>query len=345
MTTTLLRHLADFGSLFSQGELLCTQGLCHLLKNPRASERLAAWLGEVAPGWSPCVLKWRAEEVQTDGGRPDLVGRDTSGHARVKVEAKLGALLTPEQVRSYALDLGTDGLVVLLVPRTRLSDITVIARTALPGPAAISGPSAWRSETGCMVVVVAWQDVFAALREADLWPSGGDLDQLEGLYLGLTSNHVADLADLADLEQWRPREKELQGLLDHATRALQSELLPLSKALPFGREPVAEDSAALPSHGYLRRYVCDQRVCFSVGLRDPFRGHKSPVWLRLHHDIPNLQAIRSRMHAAFASRLVDSDRHLWLELDLPLGVSGEQMIEVLVAQCREAWRHIMEPVQ
>jgi len=40
----LLGHLAEFRSLFRQGELLCTQGLAYLLQNSEAQATFTAWL-------------------------------------------------------------------------------------------------------------------------------------------------------------------------------------------------------------------------------------------------------------------------------------------------------------
>lgn len=78
----LLGHLAQFDSFFSQGELLCTQGLTHLLReHSEARSALAAEIGSRS-GVSPQDdLTWRAEAYQDhDGGRPDLEGcaRDCS---------------------------------------------------------------------------------------------------------------------------------------------------------------------------------------------------------------------------------------------------------------------------
>ncbi|GAB4195563.1 MAG: hypothetical protein OHK0013_01890 [Sandaracinaceae bacterium] len=285
--------------------------------------------------------------MQPDGARPDLEGRDTDGRARVKVEAKLGAPLTAEQVRSYAEGLSIeDGLLVLLVPRARMAEVGAIARGALAGgEGARESSSSWRSASGLRVAVVAWQDVFGALRRASIWPSGGELDQLEGLYVGLTSTKVEPLADLSDLEAWEPRADELVGLVDRVTRKLQKELTPgLTKALPFGTDPVPDEPDRAHHRGYRRRYVCAS-VCYSVGVRHPFRGHRSPLWLRVHGaTTPAFDQISARLRGSpLAPRLVDSEGHAWLELEVPLGVSGEEMIDALARQCRAAWAVIAPP--
>lgn len=232
---------------------------------------------------------------------------------------------------------------MLLVPRARKNEVADVARAALPAAVGGSKTSAWRSESGLMVVVVAWQEVFDALREAGSWPRGGDLDQLEGMYLGLTTQHVEPLAGLSDLEAWQPRAEELRGLVDKVTRKLQAELRPEPKALPFGTDPVSGESETTGHRGYVRRYVCAGR-CFSVGLRHPFRDRRSPLWLRVHAATPDFEHIRSRLRAsALAPKLVESDGHVWLELDLPTDMPGDAVVEALAARCRAAWALIAPP--
>jgi hypothetical protein len=341
----LLGHLTYFGAFFAQGELLCTQGLAYLLKDERASARLVEWLGEIAPDWRPPPLIWHAEAVQHDGARPDLEGR-AEGRARVKIEAKLGAPLTTEQVRSYAEGLSAeDGLLVVLVPGARAAEIIKIARSALKsGEPSHGTASSWRSAAGLRVAVVAWKDLFGALRQAAIWPSGGELDQLEGLYVGLTSQHIEPLADLPDLEAWEPRANDLFGLVDRVTRKLQAELRPeWTKALPFGTDSVAGEPEAATHRGYRRRYVC-ARICYSVGVRHSFQGRSSPLWLRVHGTTAGFEQIRYRLRAStLAPRLVESEGHTWIELELPLGVSGDVMVEALARPCRNAWALIAPP--
>ena len=56
-------------------------------------------IGNVEP------LTWHAEVVQADQGRPDLEAQLADGVPVVKIEAKLGAELTANQLLSYQADL------------------------------------------------------------------------------------------------------------------------------------------------------------------------------------------------------------------------------------------------
>jgi hypothetical protein len=98
----LLGHLAQFGSLFSQGELLCTQGLAYLLRDRDARDALGDHVESIGvPRKLNSDLDWRAEAVQPDGGRPDLEAWTSRGELVAKIEAKLDAHLDPSQILSY----------------------------------------------------------------------------------------------------------------------------------------------------------------------------------------------------------------------------------------------------
>lgn len=68
----LLTHLAQFGSFYSQAELLCTQGLTYLLENPDARVAFRDFISNRAGYQLSTELEWRAEVRQQDGGRADL---------------------------------------------------------------------------------------------------------------------------------------------------------------------------------------------------------------------------------------------------------------------------------
>lgn len=88
---------------------------------------------------------------------------------------------------------------------------------------------------------------------------------------------------------------------------------------------------------YRRRYVCrriaEAESCYSVGIRDPFRNHQIPLWLRFHKDTGHFVEIASRIdRSALATAVVRSEGHLWFPLDVPLNADRETMIGALVAQ-------------
>lgn len=144
---TLLAHLARFASLSMQAELLCTQGLAYVLQTHKeAREALADAIERRTSISINNALIWLAEPVLGNGSRPDLeacAGAE-EGPPVVMIEAKLGAAINPEQLRSYEKDLrlrnsGETALLVL-VPKRRIAEAADVAADALDLPG--SGP--WR---------------------------------------------------------------------------------------------------------------------------------------------------------------------------------------------------------
>ena len=100
--------------------------------------------------------------------------------------------------------------------------------------------------------------------------------------------------------------------------------------------------------GYRRRYVCqppgETQSCFSIGVRDPFEENVSPIWLRFNKTTGHFRDIRDRLEASYlAPRLVRSGGHIWMPLDVPMGVDGSQMVDTLVVQAEEIARVAYEP--
>lgn len=98
--------------------------------------------------------------------------------------------------------------------------------------------------------------------------------------------------------------------------------------------PLAEDGKAST---YQRRYVCpplgDQNPCFSVGVRHPFAGHKTFVWLRFNCTTRQFSLIQSRLsRSGLSHRLVESGGHVWIPLDLPRHTAEDGMADSLLTQ-------------
>ena len=112
-------------SLYTQGEVLCTQGLAYLLRDPDSSARLVDEIQTRTSVTLPPALRWQAEAHQQDAGRPDLEATVADGTPYVKVEAKLGADLDAGQLRSYLTDLHVRapvGVLIVLVPKHRIDE-------------------------------------------------------------------------------------------------------------------------------------------------------------------------------------------------------------------------------
>ncbi len=339
----LLGHLAQFGSFSKQGELLCTQGLSYLLKDAGGDAALRAVIESLTRTTLPERLEWIAEAVQVDRGRPDLEGCAPGGIPKVKVEGKLGAVLSPEQFRSYASDLHRrspgGGVIIALVPNARIREASAVIVEAF----LVSGASPWRpgDHPGVAVAVVSWDDVFAALKQTGSDRFREEVEQLEAMYRVLSGFHIEPLATVEALLQWRERETDFVNLVERASRRLTT----LHNIYPMQRELSEQTGVGLEPKGYHRRYVQIDlgafKPFFSLGVRDPFAGHFTPVWMRFNRATPGFQEVQARLESSkLRAGLVHSDGHLWIPLDVPLDVTGDAIVNALVAESEAVIRVI-----
>jgi hypothetical protein len=349
---TLLGRLAQFGSFSGQGEVLCTQGLAYLLKeHPNAR---SAFADEIAARAGVSVshdLTWLPEQRQRDGGRPDLEARIDQTPI-VKVEAKLGAAFDSMQFQSYVGDLQQrlqgqrlDGIFVVLVPRARTTQATDVVKVAF----GLEGPGPWRAKKedhpDITITVVSWDDVLAVLGRVESERFGSELEQFNGMYRELVGRETLPLQDLVN---WREREDYFINLVDSATRRLTS----LPSVLPMGREPLEQDPKELENpealeRSYNRRYVCQlpgdpKPSCFSIGVRDPFEGSETPIWLRFHQATGGFRDIRDRIESSHLS-WTSSDRHIWIPLKVLIRTDFEDVVNDLVAQANAVLQVAYQP--
>jgi hypothetical protein len=127
----LLGRLAGLAWFTRHGEIAATQSLAILLEEPRLQARLLCHLGQRARTDLASVASFHAER-SVDGGRSDLEGEDSSNRPLLVVEAKFGATLSSDQVRTYLtdqerrLDGVVRGVLVLLVPSYRVPEAEAI---------------------------------------------------------------------------------------------------------------------------------------------------------------------------------------------------------------------------
>lgn len=343
MKKKILGHLAQFSSFSTQGEVLCTQGLAFVLRDPGASSALTAEIACRTGIEFSGDLTWRAEVRQeSDGGRPDLEAI-AGGVPVVKVEAKLGADLSEGQLMSYCVDLrgrSDTGALLVVVPKQRVDE----AENMVSGVFERSAAGRWQpgDHPGIAVVVASWDELFEALRDVETVQE--DLVQLESMYEVLSGNNILPFASYDDLVRWRERESDLVSIVDGVTRDLTTE----HKIYPMGVETLPLDPEGLETKGYHRRYFCrpmgEKRPCFSIGLRNPFENHRTPVWLRVHGETPGYQVLHERLHSSgVASQLILSGGHMWFPLDVPLDAADEEMVRSLIDQANELLRAALQP--
>jgi hypothetical protein len=343
---TLLGYLARFGSFSAQSEVLCTQGLRYLLHEHADAHSALANEVEARTGVRiGASLTWRAEAYQDDKGRVDLEACTADGVPVVKIEAKLRAPLTHNQLQSYAANLrkrnSNAAALLVLVPKLRTAE----AARVTAGAFELSGTGPWRVTDGhpTGVAVISWDELFFALQTVKGERFLYELEQLQAMYRVLNGDFIAPLASVEELHHWRERETDFINLVDQATRKLTKH----HKVLPLRSEPL--DPRELPEAAsqereqnfYRLRYVGplvnNPASFYSIGVRDSFAEWVTPIWMRFHKDTGDFGRIRQRIEGSSLRRL-ESGGHLWIPLEVPLNVSGEQMVPALVEQADKVVR-------
>ncbi|MEI6171926.1 MAG: hypothetical protein WCQ45_05575 [bacterium] len=324
----LLGHLAQFGSFSQQGELLCTQGLAYLLRDTEGERVFTGWISKATGHPLSPGLTWQAERVQEDRGRPDLEGRNAEGQPVVKLEAKLGAPFGYRQLESYVSALcagGRGGTLLVVVPQLRREEITGHVSELFK----LAGAGPWRimrEDVAVPCAVVTWEDLLEALSAVERERFRDDLSQFHAMYRAFNGDDMPPITDDEEILAWHDQEAWWELLVERTTRSLTAPGVPV---LPFGVDGGAQR--------YWRRYVC-RRVsqvwsCYSVGTRDPFQNHRTPVWLRLHKGTGHFHEIAGRLEgSALGAAAVRSQGHLWFPLAVPLNSDRAAMIGALVAQ-------------
>jgi hypothetical protein len=341
-TPTLLGYLARFHSFTTQSEVLCTQGLAYLLKtSEEARLALAAEVEERTGITITDTLTWWPELKQADGGRPDLEAITDDDVPIVKIEAKLGAELFAAQLKSYVNDLHArnsgESALLVLVPKARIAEAARVTAAAF----GLKEPGPWKVTDGHRtgIAVISWDEIFDVLIACDTERFRYELEQLQSMYRVLMGDYIAPLASDEDLRRWRDSDTNFLIVVDQVTRQLttQHRLYPLALETLANAEPECEPDS------YHRRYVCasadNLASCYCIGVRDPFEGHETPIWMRFRKDTGEFMSIRQRIEASSTLEWLESGGHIWIPLlDIPRNVSSEQMIQALVEQAQEVVR-------
>jgi hypothetical protein len=317
-------YLSQYASFSKQGELLCTQSLTYLLSNKEAQHTFTSFLGAESNSSVDELLTWRAEYIQSDGGRPDLEGCRADGVPIVKIEGKLDAAFGEGQLASYMSELYTldcKGKLFLLVPRSRYAETSEYAVCHF----ILQGYGPWQVQN-VTLAVITWEDLFKCLGSVTDQGFREDLAQLHAMYRALNGDDMEPLTTDEQVLLWRERETWWVKLVDLSSRQLTPQD---SKMLPLGLE-----KGAVP---YCRRYICCNirgiESYYSVGTRDPFQNHSTPIWLRFHKDTAHFQAIAEQLeNSPLATKIVRSGRHIWYPLEVPYNADRATMINDLLEQ-------------
>ena len=147
---------------------------------------------------------------------------------------------------------------------------------------------------------------------------------------------------ISEILAWREKVDAYVNIIDRVTGRLtpqETRVNPLRDYRNYGG----------PSD-YQSRYVClpldTEQPCFSLGVRDPFKGHTTFVWMRYHHDTPMFSLVCDRLTVSrFSQRLVESSGHIWIPLDVTLDAHGDYgLVESFVAQAEDIIQVAYKPL-
>lgn len=337
---TILARLATSGWFAKHGEVALTTGLAHCLqKDVPAASALLRLVGARIGLDLPTLLLWRAEGIQDNRARVDVVGSHDDAHGSwplVFIEAKVLAAFADNQVLDYVAvqqralaGSRLTGVVVVLVPESRVSmvveelahDLSRVDATRDGRIWVVPGPPEVR------VTVMSWDEVVAAMQELAI-DSAADLDQLIGAARALRGSDVAAFSARELTGAWRQRREDVAVLIERvsedATRTLGFKLAPWQTRALDGLEG-----------GY--RYIgIGGEAVVAVGVRE---ACASPVlWVRWHRSTEQFRLIAARL-VGMGITPQESGGHLWVPLNLvpDTGVATRQ-IENLASEVEELYR-------
>lgn len=192
--SSLLAHLVP--RLRSQGEDTATDALAYILKESEACRRaLDSLLSEqdFAPGpLTRFETQVTYEEDGSRGSRPDMVGYDSDGNARLIVESKFWAALQEKQASRYfsKLEESRPGILLFIAPTTRIE--TLWAEIGQQMEDAGYGVQSESAEDGLRrakvtdsknrLMLVSWDFLLerCAAAASEEWPISSDIHQLRG---------------------------------------------------------------------------------------------------------------------------------------------------------------------
>lgn len=323
--------LAYLSSRFAWSEeVWATEALMFLLRGcPEINEALRQYVLRSLGVELPPSLSYHSQVVDTESGRPDVVGTDPVGSHQLIIEAKFWAGLTEKQPGGYVqmLTAGKPGVVLVVAPAGRrptlwpelLANLTAYTGETVSGHAPSAADEASLYElvlsSGHILALRSWRDM---------------LDQLDtSVRVTGLSEWQADLAQLRGLAE-RMDETGFQPLqstdLDARTARQISSLLPLVKRLvgEYVNDVLLEKLG--PKHKqdplyfgwWLRSKTCGLSIWAGLYFKAWVEYGCSPLWVGVYPDIASGWTIPV-LDRAFSSLQLPAGAGRWEDEDEPGG--------------------------
>lgn len=326
---TLLAYLVP--KITSRVEDAATDALAFVLNKSEACQR--AFNEMLGPECfnSDSVVRFTTQHGY-DGGksRPDMVGRDCSGAARLLVESKFWAGLQPAQASRYLneIDPLAPGVLLFICPERRIEYLwPQVCRQLEEGHEGVelehvdaigSTRRAVVRDRDVIVVLFSWRLLLDCLGDAaEDSDVKSDVDQLKGLARRENEKGFLPLTPDASAADFKAQDDHFRALIVEVVRRGRKKNLVCTKGLTWGR-----------TKGYHRRYVsrCDaDGVWFGIGVEyQQERYDQTPIWV----------TFRPRFWHGLAdpAEMIRDQGWCWLPIRLKAGVVFDDMVDDAVDQ-------------
>jgi len=266
-------------------ENLATEALAFLLESPVASAAVRRLLASAGVD-TPTGLRFQTQVTGEEGEIPDVVGTDAAGVARIVMEAKFWAELTPNQPVTYLRGVaGVPPRVLLfIVPRLRFETVWPelvrrcrLASISLADATDLADFRYAATHDGVLLAMVSWaallDQVRGALSLAGEDALAGDARQLEGLAFRMDTTAPRPFsAGFLSSEEPARSQLQLLRLVNEATERVVAERLASTQGLKA-------TSTFKWSGRYLK--LGKTAALLAVNLDLWARHATSPIWLSL----------------------------------------------------------------
>ena len=342
--SSLLAHLVP--RLRSQGEDTATDALAYILKGSEACRRaLDSLLSEqdFTPGpLTRFETQVIYEEDGSRGSRPDMVGYDSDGNARLIVESKFWAALQEKQASRYfsKLEESRPGILLFIAPTTRIETLWAEIGQQMEdegyGVQSESAEDGLRrakvTDSENRLMLVSWDLLLEYCEEAasEDWPITSDVHQLRGF--------VQEL----DMESF-PFQPFQAGELDSslACKILGLEQL-INDVVARGDGEVWNPEQQSIKHEW-REWRCFGRYLASIpSSTDMWFGAQFQMWARTDDNTPlwfsttpsSSQKASQKRNFGLSIQVYEDDDELFLPIHLPEGAKSHQAVDNVYDQLR-----------
>lgn len=337
----MLAHLARRFAV--SPENIASESLTWILRRSHAASRAVSVLVRTFGADVPDGLHFVGQVGSPETGRPDIVGTDDQGRARVLIEAKFAAELTPQQPAGYltSLPAGAPSCLLVVAPSVRIASLWVELLRAIPEVAAqVPAPSALGSTAQYLDVggsrvlaLVSWRDLVLAV--VDTVRAAGELNLVQDAEQLLA---LTDAMDEAEFEPASPGDFSMGT----ARQLHQLEQVIQSAYHRAIARPALDKAGRASSHGrifygwYVRAAQAKKSIWFGYLPRSWSKHGISPLWAQVaergHWSRQRLQTALAPFGHANGPGLFDDGRSFLIPLHIARQAGKRDVVASVVNQ-------------